>query len=263
MALCAETFLLRSQDPRLNAINVTRAQISGDLKKALIFYSVLGGAEKEAQAKKALTQAKGYIRAQVGEGLGLKAVPELSFTFDRNPEYAQRLSRLLTDLNSKNPDLLGTATELNSKNSDLLGTETELNSKNLDLLTTETELNSKNLDLLARETELNSKNSDLLTTETELNSENPDLLGPETELNSKNFDLLAKVKATETPPLESSPPKKSARLKSLRPKSSAPAKSSSPKSSAAAKSSRSKSATAAPSTRSSLKKSDSKSEGLS
>ncbi|MDR1395830.1 MAG: 30S ribosome-binding factor RbfA [Deltaproteobacteria bacterium] len=98
MAQVSELLLFRSSDPRLQTVTVTRALASPDLKKARIFYSVLGGPQVQAEAAEALKKASGYIRSHLAASLDLRAMPALTFTYDPNMEYAQHISDLLLSL---------------------------------------------------------------------------------------------------------------------------------------------------------------------
>jgi len=94
----AVLLLRKSKDPRLRQINVTVVKMTADLKRAVVFYSLLGGDEDKTAARKALDRAAGFVRAAVGETLGLKYTPEIRFEFDRNLEYAQHMTELLNNL---------------------------------------------------------------------------------------------------------------------------------------------------------------------
>jgi ribosome-binding factor A len=94
----AELLLRKSKDPRLQAVNITGVKMTADLKKALVHYSVLGGDEVKAATQAALVKAAGFVRASVGEKLGLKHTPEIRFEFDRNLEYAQHMVEILNTL---------------------------------------------------------------------------------------------------------------------------------------------------------------------
>ena len=94
----AVLLLQKSKDPRLRLVNVTAVKMTADLKRAVILYSLLGGDGEKAAVQKALERAAGFVRAAVGENLGLKYTPEIKFEFDRNLEYAQHMSELLSSL---------------------------------------------------------------------------------------------------------------------------------------------------------------------
>jgi ribosome-binding factor A len=98
VAKVSELLLFKSNDPRLHKVNITRTIVSGDMKKAKVFYSVLGDQEAKKSAETALKKAAGFIRFHLADHLGLRVVPELAFVFDKNPEYAQHINELLSDL---------------------------------------------------------------------------------------------------------------------------------------------------------------------
>lgn len=99
----ADLLLRKSKDPRLVDVNVTRVKVTPDLKRAIVFYSVLGGPEVRETTKTALAKASGFVRAAVGEALALKHTPEIVFEFDRNLEYAHHMSELLNHLAGERP----------------------------------------------------------------------------------------------------------------------------------------------------------------
>ncbi|MDR1607100.1 MAG: 30S ribosome-binding factor RbfA [Deltaproteobacteria bacterium] len=98
LARVSELLLFESSDPRLKAVNVTRASITGDMRLARIYYSVLGDEEAKRAAGAALVKAAGFARSRLAETLGLRVTPRLEFFYDPNYEYAQRLGRVLADL---------------------------------------------------------------------------------------------------------------------------------------------------------------------
>ena len=95
------------KDPRVNSgfVTITRCDVSGDLKFAKIYYSVLGG--DAAEVKKGLISAKGYIRREIAERLNLRNTPELTFVLDGSIEQGARISKILSemDLGEKNDEL--------------------------------------------------------------------------------------------------------------------------------------------------------------
>ena len=62
------------KDPRVSGMtSVTRCEVTGDLRYAKVYISVLGGDEKEAL--RGLKSAAGYLRHAVGEKLQRRASP--------------------------------------------------------------------------------------------------------------------------------------------------------------------------------------------
>jgi len=92
--------ILRSvKDPRVNSgfVTITHCDVSGDLKFAKVYYSVLDGDPSEV--KKGLISAKGYIRHEIAERLNLRNTPELTFVSDDSMAQGAKISKILSEMN--------------------------------------------------------------------------------------------------------------------------------------------------------------------
>ncbi|WP_433391507.1 30S ribosome-binding factor RbfA [Micromonospora sp. KLBMP9576] len=89
--------VVRSQikDPRLGMITITDARITGDLRDATVFYTVLGDAAAQAGTAAALESAKGMLRSTVGKALGLRHSPTLTFVLDDVQDQVKHIDDLL------------------------------------------------------------------------------------------------------------------------------------------------------------------------
>ena len=89
--------LVRSQikDPRLGMVTITDARITGDLREATVFYTVLGDATEQAGTAAALESAKGMLRSTVGKALGLRHSPSLTFVLDNVQDQVKEIDELL------------------------------------------------------------------------------------------------------------------------------------------------------------------------
>ncbi len=87
------------KDPRLVAVTITDAKITGDLRDATVYYTVRGetldSAPDLAAAATALDSAKGVLRTKVGQGTGVRFTPTLSFVADPIPEDSRHIDELL------------------------------------------------------------------------------------------------------------------------------------------------------------------------
>ncbi|MBU4590316.1 MAG: 30S ribosome-binding factor RbfA [Candidatus Omnitrophica bacterium] len=81
------------KDPRIGFVTVTRIDLTGDLRHAKIYFSILGDEKKQEECMDGIKSAAGYIRKLVGDRLGLKYVPELSFKLDKSIEYSMGLEK--------------------------------------------------------------------------------------------------------------------------------------------------------------------------
>jgi len=91
------------KDPRVssNMITVTQSRVSGDLKYARIFFSVLGDTSPERikEIKKGLQSAQGFLRKKIAEGINLRITPELSFEYDDSIAHGAHIEQLIKDAN--------------------------------------------------------------------------------------------------------------------------------------------------------------------
>ncbi|WP_336081604.1 30S ribosome-binding factor RbfA [Nocardia sp. SSK8] len=98
-AIVATAIEYEIKDPRLRFVTVTDAKVTGDLREATVFYTVMGetlDAEPDyAAAAAGLEAAKGVLRSKVGAGTGVKFTPILSFTLDKVPDAAREMEALL------------------------------------------------------------------------------------------------------------------------------------------------------------------------
>ncbi|MFY9331149.1 MAG: 30S ribosome-binding factor RbfA [Candidatus Nanopelagicales bacterium] len=83
------------KDPRLGFITVTDARVTGDLREATVFYTVLGDDDERTATAIALESAKGILRSEVGRQTGIKHTPSLTFILDALPEVGRQIDDLL------------------------------------------------------------------------------------------------------------------------------------------------------------------------
>ena len=86
------------KDPRVNSgfVTITHCEVTGDLKFAKIYFSVLNGDINEV--KKGLISAKGYIRREIAVRLNLRNTPELTFVSDDSMEKGAKISKILNEI---------------------------------------------------------------------------------------------------------------------------------------------------------------------
>jgi ribosome-binding factor A len=82
-------------DPRIALCTVSEIVLSSDGKSARIFLQVQGDDRESQETVAAVNAAKGYIRRELLERLGVRHVPDLVFLLDRSQEYGARIDELL------------------------------------------------------------------------------------------------------------------------------------------------------------------------
>src|SRR5882757_7156169 len=82
-------------DPRIAPSYVTEVVLAPGGKSARIFVAVHGSEEEELSTLEGLTTARGFIRSQLRDRMGVRHVPELSFAIDRSEKMTGRMDELL------------------------------------------------------------------------------------------------------------------------------------------------------------------------
>jgi ribosome-binding factor A len=91
----SELLLTQVKDPRLAGVVISAVELSGDLKLARAFFSVIGDEERERQAADGLTQARGFLRRESARRMRLHSPPDIEFKRDKGFERADRIARVL------------------------------------------------------------------------------------------------------------------------------------------------------------------------
>ncbi|HEY72862.1 MAG: 30S ribosome-binding factor RbfA [Chloroflexi bacterium] len=85
-------------DPRLRMVTITGVAVTPDTVRADVHFSVLGGAEGQAEAQAGLDSAAGWLRRELGRRLRLRNTPELVFHYDPSLEHGDRIDSILKEL---------------------------------------------------------------------------------------------------------------------------------------------------------------------
>ncbi len=93
----------RLKDPRVGFITVTHVEVPADLRKATVFYTVLGEDRDHRATRAGLQSARPHLRAVLGRQVRLKFTPELEFREDEGLEQVERVATLLRELGVSEP----------------------------------------------------------------------------------------------------------------------------------------------------------------
>lgn len=107
--IVAEMLERRIKDPRLGFVTITDVRVSGDLREASVFYTVLGDAAEQEASAQALASATGLIRSEVGKQTGIKFTPTIEFVADAVPENAAHIEDLLRQARERDEEVAGRA----------------------------------------------------------------------------------------------------------------------------------------------------------
>ena len=90
-------------DPSIGFVTITGAEVSPDMRNATVYYSVLGEPEQVEESTKGLKRARKFINVQLGARLQMRYTPLVYFRLDETAERAQRIERILRDIEQAEP----------------------------------------------------------------------------------------------------------------------------------------------------------------
>ena len=90
--------LSKVKDPRLSNVSILTAEVTKDLRRAIVYYSVLGDEQKVRKAAEGLERAKGFMRSHLARELGMRVTPELVFKHDLSLARQEEMERLLKEI---------------------------------------------------------------------------------------------------------------------------------------------------------------------
>jgi ribosome-binding factor A len=93
--------LTEVKDPRIGMVTITDVEVSSDIKRARVFYSVGGDEYHKGQTQQGLVSASGFIRTALATHLTIKRVPEITFVYDGTLEYGEKIDTILDTLKEK------------------------------------------------------------------------------------------------------------------------------------------------------------------
>ncbi|MBK8063188.1 MAG: 30S ribosome-binding factor RbfA [Betaproteobacteria bacterium] len=91
------------RDPGVGMITLTGVEVSSDCTHAKVYFTCLDPAHVQG-ALAGLKRASGFLRTQLGKRIKIFTTPELHFAYDESVERGDRLSRLIDQANSDNPE---------------------------------------------------------------------------------------------------------------------------------------------------------------
>ncbi|MCS7191566.1 MAG: 30S ribosome-binding factor RbfA [Armatimonadetes bacterium] len=88
----------RMRDPRLQFVTITEVQLSPDFQHGKVYFTVLGGEQKEKEAVEALQNAEPLIREEINKNVHWRFIPRLTFFVDKRIEKAMGVLAILDQI---------------------------------------------------------------------------------------------------------------------------------------------------------------------
>jgi ribosome-binding factor A len=85
-------------DPRIGFATITDVETSPDLRHAKVWVSIIGDEATRRDTIRALQQAMGFVRHELGKRLRIRRIPDLHIHLDDSAERGTRVLHLLNEL---------------------------------------------------------------------------------------------------------------------------------------------------------------------
>lgn len=110
--VAAETILFELQDPRIQNVTVTRAEVSADLQKAKVYVSVMGTQKEQDLCMHGLRHSAGYLQSKIADRLQTRYTPTITFIRDDGVKKSIEMTRLINEaLAQSRPETPAPSTE--------------------------------------------------------------------------------------------------------------------------------------------------------
>ena len=83
------------KDPRIGFVTATHVIVTGDLRDAKVYVSIMGNDEQVKASWAGLQSSLGFIRREIGKRIRLRFTPTIEFALDTSLDYSEHIQRLL------------------------------------------------------------------------------------------------------------------------------------------------------------------------
>jgi ribosome-binding factor A len=91
----------RLKDPRVGFVTVTHVDVSPDLRRATVYYTVLGEDRDHRATRAGLRSARSHLRTVLGQQVRMKFTPDLEFEEDVGLAQVERVTQLLREIRTE------------------------------------------------------------------------------------------------------------------------------------------------------------------
>jgi ribosome-binding factor A len=99
------------KDPRVGFVTVTGVAVTPDLRRATVFYTVLGEERERNATRAALRSARPHLRSVIGRQVRMKFLPDLEFREDEGIARVERVDELLRGIHRDEEEENGDAAD--------------------------------------------------------------------------------------------------------------------------------------------------------
>jgi len=99
--LVSELLIKGLKDPRIGFVTITGVKLTGDLRQATIYFTVVGSDEDKKASEAGLNSARGFIKKELGQALMMRFTPDIHFKYDTSVEYGYHIESILKEIGAK------------------------------------------------------------------------------------------------------------------------------------------------------------------
>ncbi len=100
----SSAILIDLKDPRVSDVTVTLVEVSGDLRTAKVYVSVMGDETKQKLCLRGLQNSSGYLQKKIGKRIETRYTPKITFVLDKGVKHSMEVTRILDEVLPKKLD---------------------------------------------------------------------------------------------------------------------------------------------------------------
>jgi ribosome-binding factor A len=100
----SQAVLFQLNDPRVKNVTVTGATVTGDLRHAKVYVSIMGDEKAQRRSLAGLKSAKGFLQRKVAERLDIRYTPVIEIVLDEGVKRSLEMSRILGEVLPRPPE---------------------------------------------------------------------------------------------------------------------------------------------------------------
>ena len=99
----SSAILLEVKDPRVRDVTVLRVEVTGDLRHAKIYVSLMGDPKQQRLTMHGLKHARGFLQSKIAQRLQTRWTPVIDFVLDNSVKKSIEISRLIDQALASSP----------------------------------------------------------------------------------------------------------------------------------------------------------------
>lgn len=90
--------LTELRDPRIQNVTVTRVEVSGDMRQAKVYVSIMGDETQQDLCLHGLNSSKGFLQQKVAQRIDTRYTPRIKFMLDEGVKKSIEVAQILREV---------------------------------------------------------------------------------------------------------------------------------------------------------------------